>query len=134
MEYIARCPFSLARIIRLTDDGKILYRASTPDCIPYPKNGDNELVAGTPRNFEIYTPLDFLAAVTQHIPDNGEHQIRYYGWYSNKNRGLRKSTDAATAPVPDIADQDWQKLEPESTYTRKCRMTPVVSLSNHGLR
>ena len=72
VEYIARCPFSLARIIRLTDDGKILYRASTPNCIPYPKNGDNELVAGTPRNFEIYTPLDFLAAVTQHITDTAQ--------------------------------------------------------------
>ncbi|NLG17480.1 MAG: hypothetical protein GX556_09155 [Fibrobacter sp.] len=32
--------------------------------------------------------MDFLATATQHIPDKGEHQIRYYGWYANKNRGL----------------------------------------------
>jgi hypothetical protein len=31
VEYIARCPFSLARIISLTDDGMILYRASAPN-------------------------------------------------------------------------------------------------------
>jgi hypothetical protein len=53
--------------------------------------------------------LEFLAAVTQHIPDKGEHQIRYYGWYSNKNRGLRKDSEAATSPTPDLADQDWPK-------------------------
>ena len=30
-----------------------------------------------------------LAEVTQHIPDAGEHLLRYYGWYSNKPRGQR---------------------------------------------
>jgi len=49
--------------------------------------------------------------------------IRYYGWYSNKNRGLRKNTETVTAATPNIADQDWEKLEPESAYTKKCRMT-----------
>jgi len=38
---------------------------------------------GIPRNFEVFEPLDFVAEVTQHIPDKGEHQIRYYGHYSN---------------------------------------------------
>jgi len=33
--------------------------------------------------------LDFLAEVTQHIPDPGSHLVRYYGWYSNKTRGQR---------------------------------------------
>lgn len=28
-----------------------------------------------------------------------------------------------TAPTPIIADQDWEKLEPESAYKKKCRMT-----------
>ncbi|MBD3243222.1 MAG: hypothetical protein GF331_21715 [Chitinivibrionales bacterium] len=34
-------------------------------------------------NHEILEPLDFLAELTQHIPDKGEHQIRYYGHYSS---------------------------------------------------
>ena len=45
------------------------------DCIPFPNAGDNELVAGNPRNFEIYEPLDFIATVTQHIPDKGESRL-----------------------------------------------------------
>ena len=44
------------------------YRASKPGCIPFPKQGDPELDIGIPRNYEIFTPLDFLAAVTQPIP------------------------------------------------------------------
>ena len=34
-------------------------------------------------NLEVFEPLDFLAEFTQHVPGKGEHQIRYYGWYSN---------------------------------------------------
>ena len=37
----------------------------------------------------MFDPLDFLAEVTQHIPDPGAHLVRYYGWYSNKTRGQR---------------------------------------------
>jgi hypothetical protein len=35
---------------------------------------------------------DFLAEVTQHIPDPGAHLGRYYGWYSNKSRGQQAKT------------------------------------------
>jgi hypothetical protein len=35
---------------------------------------------------------------------------------------LRKDSEAATSPKPDIADADWQKLEPESVYVKKCRL------------
>ena len=41
------------------------------------------------RNFEVFTATDFLAAITQHIPDKGAQVARYYGWYSNKMRGVR---------------------------------------------
>jgi hypothetical protein len=41
------------------------------------------------RNFEIFTGPDFLATITQHIPDKGAQMVRYYGWYSNKMRGQR---------------------------------------------
>ncbi|HOY59223.1 MAG TPA: transposase [Verrucomicrobiota bacterium] len=34
-------------------------------------------------DFRVFDPLDFLAEVTQHIPDAADHLIRYYGWYSN---------------------------------------------------
>ena len=61
IEYISRCPFSLARMVSLTDEGKVLYRAAHPGCLPFPILGDKTLMAGTPRNFEVFDPLDFLA-------------------------------------------------------------------------
>ena len=82
IEYIARRPFSLTRMVSITKEGKILYRASHPKCIPFPLAGDKTLMKGMPRNYELHDPLDFLAEVTQHIPNKGEHQVRYYGFYS----------------------------------------------------
>jgi len=55
----------------------------------YPEQGNELFKSGNPRNFQIFDPLDFLAEVTQHIPNKGEHQVRYYGMYSNKKRGMR---------------------------------------------
>jgi hypothetical protein len=79
VEYISRCPFSLARMVTPTENGKIVYRASKGKCFPFPKTGEpvapercvapmQTLMAGIPRNFEVFDPLDFLAEVTQHIP------------------------------------------------------------------
>ena len=69
----------------------------------FPDQSGEDLLAGPRRNFQVFEPLDFLAEVTQHIPEQGEHLIRYYGWYSNKKRGerakgLRKPEDNG-APV-----------------------------------
>ena len=124
VEYISRCPFSLARMVTLNAEGKIVYRASKGKCFPFPHTGDpvlperctppiQTLMAGIPRNFEVFDPLDFLAEVTQHIPNKGEHQIRYYGFYSNKKRGMQEKKVAPAAGQP----------EPDTTYRRKCRMT-----------
>jgi len=42
--------------------------------------------------------------VTQHIPDTGEHLIRYYGFYSNKeSRVGGKSRDG---------DESWDEMAP----------------------
>lgn len=42
------------------------------------------------KNFEVFEAEEFIAAVTQHIPDKGFQMVRYYGWYSNRSRGDRK--------------------------------------------
>ena len=42
------------------------------------------------RNFQVFTACDFIAAITQHIPDKRFQMVRYYGWYSNKMRGQRR--------------------------------------------
>ena len=55
------------------------------------------VIAGVKRNFPILEPLDFLAEFTQHIPPKGSHLIRYYGWYSNKSRGMRSKWEAVAS-------------------------------------
>jgi len=57
-------------------DGSVIYRS-----------GMNPKIN---RNFQIFIPCDFIAAITQHIPDKSFQLVRYYGWYSNKMRGQRK--------------------------------------------
>ena len=39
-----------------------------------------DLRGGPRRNFQVFSALDFVAEVTQYIPDKGEHLVRYYGW------------------------------------------------------
>jgi hypothetical protein len=113
IEYVSRCPFSLDRMVSLTKDGKILYRTAHPNCLLFPLSGDATLMAGIPRNFEVYDPLDFLAEVTQHIPNKGEHQIRYSGWYSNKKRGMREDQKCVVAGQAEL----------DTPFKRKCKMT-----------
>ncbi len=63
------------------------------------------MVGGGPRrNFQVFSALDFLAEQTQHIPEKGEHLVRYYGWYSHRHRGIRakqrKDFELESAVVP----------------------------------
>jgi hypothetical protein len=43
------------------------------------------------RNFEVFSAYAWLAALTAHIPNAGEHLVRYDGWYSNVSRGKRRT-------------------------------------------
>jgi len=55
-----------------------------------------------PRTGQILPPLDFLAEFTQHIPAKGAHLIRYYGWYSNKSRGMWKKAAEAAGTAEEV--------------------------------
>ena len=123
IQYSLRCPFSQARMIQVTEAGKVIYKTEhlpAPTCLRadthrqtlrqagnavgrFPEPGDGELLAGPARNFQVFDPLDFLAEVTQHIPDPGSHLLRYDGWYSNKTRSQRaqrQPTAAAGTGIP----------------------------------
>ncbi len=39
------------------------------------------------------SPLEFIASITQHIPDPYFQLVRMYGWYSNRMRGDRKKQE-----------------------------------------
>ena len=74
--YILRNPFSVEKMTLESPGDIVIYRS--------------RLNAKINRNFEVFTATDFLAAITQHIPDKGAQMVRYYGWYSNKMRGVRQ--------------------------------------------
>jgi hypothetical protein len=62
------------------------------------------------RNFEVFSPCEFIARITQHIPDKSFQLVRYYGWYSNKMRGQRlkraepEAGAASGGEVIDVSD------------------------------
>ena len=100
IQYMTRCPFSLSRLVKVSDTGQIVYQAEKQACRAFPDPQGDGIRAGVKRNFQILPPLDFLAEFTQHIPPKGSHLIRYYGWYSNKSRGVRKKAQAAVSDEP----------------------------------
>jgi Putative transposase len=114
IQYFLRCPFSQARMIEGTDAGKVIYKTKHNAVGRFPEPGDEALAAGPSRNFQVFDPLDFLAEVTQHIPDAGAHLVRYYGWYSNKSRGQR-----AKARPPGAAGTGLPARPPTAREARK---------------
>ena len=64
-----RCPVSLQRMLRVTAEGKVLYLAETKAPRRFPKPASGDLFGGVARNFQLFDPLDFIAELTQHIPD-----------------------------------------------------------------
>jgi hypothetical protein len=63
-QYILRNPFSVEKMTLESPSDNVIYRS--------------RLNAKINRNFEVFTPTDFLAAVTQHIPDKGVQITRDY--------------------------------------------------------
>ena len=103
-QYIIRNPFSEQKMTYNEANGTVIYRS--------------RMHAKTKRNFEIFSAEDFIAAVTQHIPDKGFQMVRYYGWYSNRARGERekKQKEAAEPENPtqveiiDVSDYEPRRL------------------------
>lgn len=40
-----------------------------------------------------HRPLEFIAAITQHIPERLSQMVRHIGWYSNRMRGDRRKAE-----------------------------------------
>ena len=81
--------------------------------------------------FEIFEPLDFIAEVTQHIPEHGAQTVRYYGWYSNKARGGRRLNTIAEMRAKAAEEAKAQQPggieavttdESDTPYRKLCRM------------
>ena len=75
VRYMTRCPFSLSRVVKVTETGQVIYKAEKQTCRAFPDPNGDGIVSGPKRNFQILSPLDFLAEFTQHIPPKGSHLI-----------------------------------------------------------
>jgi len=80
--YCARNPLALERMRYDPDTSSVAY-TSDKSCGP---------TSGT-RTFDA---LDFLALVVAQIPDKGQVMQRYYGYYSNRQRGKRRDAEEAS--------------------------------------
>jgi len=80
-QYMTRCPFSLSRLVKVTQGGTVLYKAEKHACRAFPLLAGDGLKAGAKRNpwnllgtlnlskgYQVLSPLDFLAEFTQHPP------------------------------------------------------------------
>ena len=72
--YLVRNPLSLQKLVYLDGQQAVLYRSRMN-----PSLG---------RNFEAMDPLEWLARMSDHIPDPGQHRTLFYGEYSNRVRGF----------------------------------------------
>ena len=113
-QYIIRSPFAVEKMQvtepnRANPDGAVIYRS-----------GLNPKIQ---RNFEVFSPCDFIAAITQHIPDKSFQLVRYYGWYSNKMRGQRDKHAAEEAAAAGRAVQtiDVSEHQPRRIPSAKWR-------------
>jgi hypothetical protein len=65
----------------------------------------------------------FIVAITQHIPEKSFQMVRYYGWYSNKSRGLRKKQGIAM-PGVDSQEKPEEHVEILEVSEYKLRRIP----------
>jgi len=84
----ARHPVALSRLAYRADSGTVTYQSDT--------------ASGPTAGAETVDALEFLARVVSHIPNKGQVLQRYYGWYANRTRGIRRRA-GVPEPAPAVA-------------------------------
>ncbi len=81
-QYIIRNTFSLEKLTYNEETNTVIYQSKmTP--------GENK------RNFQIYTPEEFIVSITQHIPEKSFQMVRYYQ-RGRTIRGVESPLDCIT--------------------------------------
>ncbi len=108
--------FSTEKITYIEKTGKVLYRSRMQE-------GNNK------KNFVVYSAAEFIAAITQHIPKKNFQMVRYYGWYSNKSRGVRAKTQI---PVENGHLKAEKSIEERILEQRELAHKPIhLDVSKH---
>lgn len=69
------------------------------------------------RTRKTYDALDWLAHLVTHVPGRYEQTVRYYGYYSNKSRGMRKKAEADD-DIPVIVKNEMSSKEWRQNWAR----------------
>jgi hypothetical protein len=93
-QFIIRNTFSVEKLAYIEEIATVIYRSKM-------SHGNN-----SKKNFEVYTAEEFIAAIAQHIPEKLFQMVRYYGWYSNKSRGIRNKQGAERSSHEPVAKPD----------------------------
>ncbi len=64
-----------------------------------------------------FNAMDWLARLVTHIPGRYEQTVRYYGWYSNKSRGMRKKADLDDT-IPAVISNEMSSKEFRQSWAR----------------
>ena len=118
VQYMIRCPFSLSRLVKISESGQVVYKAEKQARPAFPDQHGDGIQSGLKRNYQILPPLDFLAEFIQHIPATGPHLIRYDGWYSNKSRGMRKKAGEAAGSAEEFENSSATVGAEEASLSR----------------
>jgi hypothetical protein len=105
--YCARHPVALSRLAYQADTGTVTYQSDKP--------------SGPTAGGETVDALEFLARVVSHIPDKGQVLQRYYGWYANRTRGMRRP-----AGVPDPAPVLATEAVPPALHEARRRWAELL--------
>jgi hypothetical protein len=103
--YIVHACFSQERMVYIPVDesadgaAKVIYTA---------KDG---------RTRKTFDALDWLAHLVTHVPGRYEQTVRYYGYYSNKSRGLRKKAQTDD-DIPVIVKNETSSKEWRQNWAR----------------
>jgi hypothetical protein len=90
--YMIRNPFALAKMTYDPKTAMVIYRS--------------QLHATLKRNYQLMPALKWLRLLLNHVPDKYEHLVRYYGYYSNRSRGLRRLTETQGEDHTQVIDDD----------------------------
>ncbi len=105
-QYIIRNTFSEEKLTYNEETSSVIYQSGMT-------HGKNK------KNFEVYTADDFIAAITQHIPEKSFQMVRYYGWYSNKSRGMRLKQGIPRPGDESVAKSENVEIKDVSDYQPK---------------
>jgi len=113
-QYIIRNTFSVEKIKYIEKTSTVIYHSKM-------NHGKN-------KNFEVYKAEEFIAAITQHIPEKSFQMVRYYGWYSNKKRGMRlkqgihrPGDESLTGPNKNVKTIDVSEYQPKKIPSKTWR-------------